>query len=109
MNKVSTRVTLSFNVLESPSLTLEQKELLQKRLATRLTKEGILHVHAQDYRSQLANKQAAIERFIAILHEGLKIQKRRRKRRISLAAHYERLQSKKHRSEIKKNRKKVSY
>ena len=109
VNKVSTRITLSFNVHASPNLTLEQKQLLQDKLASRLTKEGVLQLHSQDSRSQLANKQAVVERFVGILQEALKKQKKRRRRRISLAAQFQRLHSKKHRGEIKKNRKKVPY
>ena len=109
VNKVSTRVTLEFDVLNSPHLTAEQKEVLQQKLVGRMSKEGVLIIHAQEHRSQLANKKAAIDKFVALLSEALKMPKKRRRRRISLAAHYERLRAKKHKSEIKKNRQRVSY
>lgn len=109
INKVSTRVTLSFDVPASPNLTEDQKEWLQKQLASRLTKEGVLQIHSQDSRSQIANKRAAIERFIEIMRQALIKPKKRRRKRMSMAAKYERLHAKKHRGEIKKNRQKVSY
>ena len=107
VNKVNTRVTLEFDVLNSPNLTGEQKEMLQQKLAGRMTKEGVLILHSQNHRSQLANKRAAVDRFVALLSEALKRPKKRRRRRISLAARYERLRAKKRKSEIKKNRQKV--
>ena len=107
VNKVNTRVTLEFDVLHSPNLAAEQKEMLQQKLAGRMTKEGVLIIHSQIHRSQFANKRAAVDRVVALLNEALKRPKKRRRRRISLAAHYERLYAKKHRSEIKKNRQKV--
>ena len=109
VNKVSTRVTLSFDVLASQHLTDDQKEWLQIKLAARLTKEGVLQIHSQDSRSQLANKQAAVNRFVEIMHEALIKPKKRRRKRISLAAQFQRLHSKKHRGELKKNRKKITY
>ena len=107
VNKVNTKVTLEFDVLHSPNLTAEQKEMLQQKLAGRITKEGVLLMHSQDHRSQLANKRAAVDRFVALLSEALKKPKKRRRRRISLAARYERLHAKKRKSEIKKNRQKI--
>jgi ribosome-associated protein len=109
VNKVSTRVTLSFDVFASQHLTDEQKEWLQTKLASRLTKEGVLLIHSQDSRSQLSNKQAAVDRFVEIMHEALIKPKKRRRKRISLAAQFQRLHSKKHRGELKKNRKKITY
>ena len=109
VNKVSTRVTLSFDVLASQYLTDEQKEWLQSKLASRLTKEGVLLIHSQDSRSQLANKRLAVDRFVEIMHEALIKPKKRRRKRISLAAQFQRLHSKKHRGELKKNRKKITY
>jgi len=43
VNKVSSKVELSFDLINSIALSLEEKELLQKKLKTRLTKEFILN------------------------------------------------------------------
>jgi ribosome-associated protein len=63
VNKVSTRMTLWFNVSASPSLTAEQKQRILSRLATRISKEGVFRIISQKHRSQSANKDATIERF----------------------------------------------
>ncbi len=109
VNKVSTKVTLEFDVENSPNLTDEQKAQVQERLSSRLTKEGVLHVSSQHSRSQLKNKQDAVNKFVELMRHALEKPKKRRRRRISRAAKYARLQAKKHRSEIKQNRKKVDY
>jgi len=67
VNKASTRVTLGFDVINSPSLTSEQKQLVLDGLATRISKKGILRVISQKTRSQAANKEVALERFIDLL------------------------------------------
>jgi ribosome-associated protein len=109
VNKVSTKVTLEFDVFNSPNLTAEQKELLRQRLANRLTKEGVLVVHSQRSRSQLANKNDAKTKFVDIMKKALERKKKRRPPRRSLVSHYARLQAKRYRGEIKKARKKVDY
>src|SRR5208337_1771946 len=72
VNKVSSRITLWFDVVNSPSLSPEQKELIQSRLATRIGKNGVLRVISQQTRSQLENKELAIERFAELLRDELK-------------------------------------
>jgi len=109
VNKVSTRITLEFNVKTSPSLSEEQKQKLCDKLASRLTSEGVLQISSQTYRSQTANKREAISRCIELLAEVLKPRKKRKPVRVSRAAKYARLRAKKHRSEIKKMRGKVDY
>ena len=49
-------MTLWFDVVNSPSSSLEQKELIQSRLATRIAKNGVLRVISQQTRSQAENK-----------------------------------------------------
>lgn len=109
VNKVNTKVTLEFDVFQSPNLTDEQKNLIREHIGNRLTKEGKLIVSSQRSRSQAANKEDAIAKFVQILQQALEPRKKRRRRKMSMAAKYARLQSKRHRSEIKKMRKKVDY
>jgi ribosome-associated protein len=109
VNKVSTKVTVEFDVFNSPNFSDEQKEILRDRLANRLTKEGILQISSQVSRSQLSNKEDAVNKLVETLCEALVVPKKRRRKRLSLAARYARLQEKKHRSETKQNRKKVDY
>ena len=71
VNKVASRITLNFDVANSPSLSDEQRREITSKLQTRINKEGVLRVVSQKYRSQKANKEAAIERFIKLLRMAL--------------------------------------
>ena len=104
VNKASTRVTLWFDLINSPSLTSEQKQLVLDGLATRISKKGILRVISQKTRSQAANKEVALERFIELLQQALKQEPKRKPTRIPLAARQKRVEGKKHRGKLKRER-----
>ena len=104
VNKVSSRITLAFNVAESPSLSAEQKHCLLTRLATRIGKDGTLRIVSQKYRSQIANRDAAIARFVALLQGALTPAPVRKKTRVSAAAKQQRLEEKKRHSQLKQQR-----
>jgi len=104
VNKASTRVTLGFDLINSPSLTSEQKQLVLDGLATRISKKGILRVISQKTRSQAANKEVALERFIELLQQALKQEPKRKPTRIPLAARQKRVEGKKHRGKLKRER-----
>lgn len=106
VNKISSRVTLRFDVANSPSLAPEHKNQIMTRLQTRVNKYGVLRVVAQRHRSQAANREAAIDRFVELLQETLKPVKVRKKTRISRAAKKRRLNGKKRRSRLKQERSK---
>ena len=108
VNKISSRVTLLFDVAKSPSLSTEHKHQIMTRLRTRVNKHGVLRVVAQRHRSQAANREAEIERFVELLQETLKPVKSRKKTRISLASKKRRLNEKMRRSRIKQERTKPS-
>jgi ribosome-associated protein len=105
VNKVSTKVILEFDAAHSSALSDEQKALILQKLGGRLNKEGILMVSSQESRSQLANKQIAVQKLTTLLEEALRPRKKRRRTRTPLSVRYARLQSKKHRAKIKENRK----
>ena len=107
VNKVSTRVTLRFDVVNSPSLSLHQKQLIQNHLRTRTNKEGVLRVVSQKSRSQASNREAAIERFTMLLRESLHEISPKKKTSIPRAARKRRFEEKKHRSLLKERRKKA--
>lgn len=107
VNKVSTRVTVLFDVVNSPSLSDRQKALIQGRLPTRINKEGILRVVSQRHRTQNANREEAVERFASLLRESLHEVTARKKRGVSKAARRRRLDEKKHRARVKKTRSKA--
>ena len=104
VNKASTRVTLGFDVINSPSLTSEQKQLILDGLPTRISKKGILRVISQKTRSQAANKEVALERFIDLLQQALKQESERRPTRIPRTAKQKRIDEKKQRGKLKRER-----
>lgn len=106
VNKVSSRVTLWFDVANSPSLSPDQKELLMRRLATRIGKDGVLRVISQQTRSQMENKELATERFAELLRDALKQMPMRKKTRVSKGAKLRRLEEKKQRGILKQERSK---
>jgi len=71
VNKVSTRVTLLWNVEESSCLSAQQRELLRRRLPGRINRDGVLRVVSQRHRTQLANREAALRRFADLVREAL--------------------------------------
>jgi ribosome-associated protein len=106
VNKVSTKVELSFDIAASNILTPEQKSILLEKLSAKLTKEGILQVISQTERTQLRNKTQAIEKFYKILEKAFFVPKKRKPVKISKGAKEKRLLTKKKKSEIKKMRNK---
>jgi ribosome-associated protein len=104
VNKVNTRVTLLFDLANNKSFNDEQKQRMLKCLKKRVDKAGTLRVVSQKYRTQRANRKAAVERLRQILLESLKTQPVRRKTKMPYAAKLKRLGKKKHRSLLKQRR-----
>lgn len=104
VNKLETKVILRFDVQNSPSLSDTQRELLQERLASRLTNEGVLILSSQEHRSQSANREAVVARFVNLLQTALKPVRKRIATRPGMAAKEQRLALKKQRQEVKKQR-----
>ena len=106
VNKVNSKVTLLFDVEGSQILTPEEKNLIAERLSSRLTREGILMLTAQESRSQLGNKETVVEKFDALLSKAFEKKKLRKATKPSKTARQERLKKKKVVSEKKKWRRK---
>lgn len=104
VNKTNTKVSLSWNIPASGIIEAEIKERLSKKL--KLTKEGDLIVYAQSSRSQLQNKQEALEKLVLIINQALYIPKKRRPTKPTKGSVQRRLTSKKHLSDKKAHRKK---
>lgn len=104
VNKVQTRAMLQFDVAASASLTDYQKRRIFTRLATRISKEGLLRVTSQRHRTQEANRRAAVERFHELIEAALHVQRPRKKTRVSRAAKRRRLDSKRQRGNLKRTR-----
>jgi ribosome-associated protein len=103
-NKSETRVTLLFDVAQSPSLTEAQRALIRQRLKSRLDRSGVLQISVQDSRSQHKNRETAVARFQSLLAAALAPRKKRRKTRPSRAANEKRIQAKKQRGQRKQDR-----
>jgi len=86
VNKVSSKIVLSFDVSNSNELTDKQQELLCKNLATRLTKEQVLILSCDESRSQHQNKALVIQRFLTVIKAALIRPKRRKATRPSKAS-----------------------
>ncbi len=105
INKVNTKVELRFQVLLSKILSPEQKGIISQGLAKQINQEGELIVISQATRSQLQNKQDAIDKFYTLINTALKPKKKRKPTRISRAAKEKRLKEKKEHAEKKDRRK----
>ena len=104
VNKVSTKVTLTFDIAASKVLSEVQKATIAAKLATRINKEGVLQVTSQRTRSQEMNRADAIERFAELLRRALTPQRARFKTRVPSGAKRQRLHEKKKRSATKQTR-----
>jgi len=104
VNKVNTKVELRFNIVNSQSLSEEEKIILLEKLVKQISQEGELIVIAQDTRSQLKNKAKATEKFYDIINKALKPKKKRKPTTISKAAKEKRLKGKRELSEKKERR-----
>jgi ribosome-associated protein len=106
VNKVSSKIELVFDIDASDELTDEQKELLVKNIANRLTKENKLILFCDESRSQHKNKEISIQRFLEVVKKGLIVSKKRKKTKPSKKSVQKRLDNKKKLSAKKSSRKK---
>ncbi|HBI16499.1 MAG TPA: aminoacyl-tRNA hydrolase [Desulfobulbaceae bacterium] len=104
VNKVNTKVTLWFDVENSPTLSEYQKNRIRQRLAGRISKEGVLQLTATQYRTQKANREDALQRFRELLATALAERTVRKKTRIAAGVRERRLQAKKRRGVLKSSR-----
>ena len=106
VNKVSSKVVLTFDLNQSQALSSEEKSLLEKKIASRLTSENLLILNCDEDRSQLKNKDIVTRRFLEIIANGLIVPKIRKATKVPKSVIKKRLSDKKNLSEIKEFRKK---
>ncbi|WP_299126001.1 alternative ribosome rescue aminoacyl-tRNA hydrolase ArfB [uncultured Tenacibaculum sp.] len=106
VNKVSSKIELTFDLENSKFLSSEEKQLLVKNLSNRLTKEHTLVLFCDETRSQHANKELAIKRFLDIIKQGLKKPKIRKATKPSRSSILKKAENKKQHSLKKTLRKK---
>jgi len=107
VNRASTRVEVRWDVVSSPSISEFQRQTLLEKLGSRIDSRGILRVSADERRSQLRNREAALERLNALVTQALQKPKRRKKTKPPPAARKKRLEDKRRRSERKQDRRTV--
>lgn len=109
VNKVSSKVVLTFDLNASNALTEEEKERIKLKLASRLTSEDILILNCDEDRSQLKNKSIVTKRFLELIKNALVIPKIRKATKIPKSVIRKRIKDKKNISEIKQNRRKPNH
>jgi len=105
VNKVASKVELTFDLEASMGLSDTEKERLKRKIANRLTTETILLLQCEESRSQHKNKALVIQRFFDVITEGLVVPKVRVRTKVPRAVVRKRLKNKSVHSEKKTNRK----
>ena len=106
VNKVSSKIELAFNLSESDVLSSGEKDRLISKLSHRLTKEYVLLLQCDESRSQHKNKELIIKRFLDLVKEGLKLDKKRIPTKIPKSVIRKRLKNKRNVSLKKSARRK---
>ncbi|GBF17938.1 MULTISPECIES: alternative ribosome rescue aminoacyl-tRNA hydrolase ArfB [Arenibacter] len=104
VNKVSSKVELTFDLENSMALTDLEKNRLLKKLSSKLSKENILLLQCEETRSQHKNKELVIKKLLETLEANLVVPKRRRKTKPTRSAIEKRLKGKKKAALKKLNR-----
>lgn len=104
VNKTATKVEVSFNLEDSKALSEIEKEILRKKLATKISSEGVLRIQSDATRSQHKNKTLGIERMLELITFNLKKPKKRKKTKVPQSVIEKRLKIKKQQALKKKHR-----
>jgi ribosome-associated protein len=104
VNKVASKVDLRWNPTTSAALTEDDRSWLLSRLANRLTNDGELIVTSTLTRDQIKNRDDAMSKMALIVRAALDRPKNRRATRPTRASKRRRVEGKRHRAEIKRNR-----
>jgi len=107
VNKVATSVQLRFDVENSPSLPEEVRHRMIRLAGKKITSDGVLLIEAKRFRTQEKNRQDAIDRLIKLISKASEKPKSRRKTKPTLASKKRRLDTKRHRSQIKSRRRSI--
>ena len=109
VNKVSSKVVLTFDLKNSQALTDEEKLLVETKLSSRLTTDAVLILNCDEDRSQFRNKEIVIKRFLELIKNALFVPKERKPTRIPKSVIRKRIKDKKTVSETKKTRRKPDF
>jgi ribosome-associated protein len=106
INKLNTKVAVILDIENCGCLNSKQKEIILKKLVSRLTKDNRLIVESQKFRTQKANRDYAVEKLTILLENALKKPKTRRPTKPTFTAVEKRIKYKKSRSLLKQQRRK---
>ena len=109
VNKVSSKVVLSFDLKNSQALSEDEKLLVETNLASRLTADSIMILNCDEDRSQLKNKEIVTKRFLALIQKALIIPKIRKATKVPKSVIKRRIKDKKNVSDLKKSRRKPDF
>lgn len=109
VNKVATAIHLRFDVNASSLPYLYKDKLLRRLNQSRITKDGVIIIKAQQYRTQLLNREDALRRLKDIIKHAIAKKKKRLPTKPSKRAKRRRLDNKTKRSQLKTSRRKVDY
>jgi ribosome-associated protein len=104
VNKVSTAVQLRFDARNSPSLPEPVRQRLERLAGHLLTENGVIAITAQRFRTQERNREDALERLVALIRRAAEPPVPRHPTKPTLASRQRRLESKQHRSRVKRLR-----
>jgi len=107
VNKVESRVTVVWPLDGTLALDEARRARVRERLASRISKHGLLRVTSQRHRTQAANRQAALERLAELLRDALAEDPERRPTKPSRASRRRRVEGKRARSRVKNLRGRV--
>ncbi|MEM8830112.1 MAG: alternative ribosome rescue aminoacyl-tRNA hydrolase ArfB [Cyanobacteria bacterium P01_G01_bin.19] len=108
VNKVASAIHLRFDI-EASSLPDVYKEKLLKLKDSRISRNGVIVIKAQQFRTQSQNKEDALKRLKQLIKSATLVKKKRIATKISKSAKKRRLDNKTKRSLLKASRKKVDY
>ena len=106
VNKVSSKIVLTFDVASSQAITPEEKQRLIEKWESRLSKELQLQLTCDESRSQIQNKTRVWKRFLVLIETALAVPKTRKETKVPKSAIRKRLQDKQSWSALKKMRRK---
>lgn len=108
VNKVETMVEGYWHIPSSVLITLEQKEILQQKLANKINSNGFLLIKSQVERTQLGNKQQVLKKMTLLVNKSLIKTKTRKATKPSKLVKEKRKENKIKAAEIKTSRKKIT-
>ena len=108
VNKTESAVQLRFNARKSPSLSNAVFLRLKPLAGRRMTKDGVIVITANRFRTQDQNRRDAMDRLVALIRKAAVPPKHRRATKPTKGSKRRRLDSKRRQGDIKKTRRKVT-